>query len=43
MRGTFDEPSFRGAVEDREPGIHSHATAYGFQAHRFAASRNDGR
>ena len=43
-------PSFRGADEVREPGIHNHnhlgsitsAAAYGFRARCFASPRNDG-
>jgi hypothetical protein len=35
-------PSFRGAAEGREPGIHKlRPLEYGFRVHRYAAPRND--
>jgi DNA-directed DNA polymerase III PolC len=34
-------PSFRGAAEGREPGIHNPGREHGFRVRRFAAPRND--
>ena len=35
-------PSFRGASEASEPGIHNQGREYGFRAWPYGPSRNDG-